>query len=101
VAIGARVASLQTTLGTDLGVAGFTAAPTLPTAALTAAEFETALADPEGPVGMLTDESLVRFRGDAEAGVALTLVDRYRERSEAGSGPRWRPVRFPTGERGE
>lgn len=102
VAIDGRIAALQTTLGTDLGVAGFTAAPALPTDALTAAELESTIADPSGPVGMSTDESLIRFRGDAEAGLALTLVDRW-DKGEKRGGLRAAVdglVRFPTGRRG-
>ena len=74
VAIDGRIADLQATLGTDLGVAGFTAVPALPTDPLTGAELETAIADPTGPVGMNTDESLVRFRGDAEAGLVRVIT---------------------------
>jgi hypothetical protein len=102
VAIDARVAALQATLGTDLGVSGFTATPALPTDPLTAAAFESTISDPTGAVGMSTDESLVRFRGDAEAGLALTLVDGW-DKGEKRGGFRVAVdglVRFPTGRRG-
>ena len=48
---------------------------------------------------MLTDEAKVIFRGDAEAGIALTLVDRW-DRGAHRGGMRAAVeglVRFPTG----
>ena len=81
-------------------MAGFTEAPALPTAPLTAAELlEATVSDPVGPIGMLTDEAKVIFRGDAEAGLALTLVDRW-DRGNRRGGVRAAVeglVRFPTG----
>lgn len=99
VAIDGRVDELQATLANQLGVAGFTGAPALPTAALTAAELEDVIADPTGPIAMLTDESKVTFRGDAEAGLAVTLVDKWDQNGKQG-GVRAAVqglMRFPTG----
>jgi hypothetical protein len=100
-AIASRVGSLQTTLATDLGVNGFTAAPALPPAPATADDVESFLSDPAGPVGLRAGQSLISFRGDAEAGVALTLVDRWDLGGNRGG---FRAaveglVRFPTGAR--
>jgi hypothetical protein len=76
-AMAARVAGLQTTLATDFGVGGFTAAPALPTGPVTAEDFLGALADPTGPIATRPGETKTTFRGDAEAGVAVTLLDRW------------------------
>ncbi len=99
--IAARVSSLQTTLSTDLGVAGFTATPELAADPLAADELAAFLSGPSGPVALQTGESVVSFRGDAEAGVAVTLVDRWDLRGGRGG---FRAaveglVRFPTGSR--
>jgi len=99
VAIDGRIDALQTTLASQLGVAGFTEAPALPTAPLTADELEGVIADPTGPIAMLTDESKVTFRGDAEAGLAVTLVDKWDQGGKQG-GVRAAVqglMRFPTG----
>jgi len=99
VALDGRITTLQNTLATGLGVAGFTETPVLPTSPLTAADLEATVSDPAGPIGMLTDESKVVFRGDAEAGLALTLVDRW-DRGTRRGGVRAAVeglVRFPTG----
>jgi hypothetical protein len=99
VALDTRIAALQSTLAASLGVAGFTETPVLPTAPLTAADLEATVSDPAGPIGMLTDEAKVIFRGDAEAGLALTLVDRW-DRGNRRGGVRAAIeglVRFPTG----
>jgi hypothetical protein len=98
-ALDGRITTLQNTLATSLGVAGFTETPVLPTAPLTAADLEATVSDPSGPIGMLTDQSKVVFRGDAEAGVALTLLDRW-DRGPRRGGVRAAVeglVRFPTG----
>jgi hypothetical protein len=100
-ALTARIAALQTTLGTDLGIGGFATQPVLPTAVATADEVEAVISDPLGPIGVRTGESEVSYRGDAEAGLALTIADRW------DTGPRrggFRAaaeglVRFPTGVR--
>jgi hypothetical protein len=100
-AIAGRVASLQSTLAGTLGIAGFTAAPALPDAGVLADDLELFLSDPAGPVGLRTGQSLVSFRGDAEAGVAVTLADRWDLQGKRGG---FRAaveglVRFPTGVR--
>ena len=76
-AITARVTSLQTSLSNDFGVSGFSAAPVLPTEAASSDAFVSALADPTGPIATRPGETLITFRGDAEAGVAVTLVDHW------------------------
>ncbi len=99
-AVASRVSTLQTSLASDFGVAGFSELPTLPTAQATTAEVLSALTDPSGPTALRLDESKLTFRGDAEAGVALTLVDRW-DRGRGRGGFRAAVeglVRFPTGQ---
>jgi hypothetical protein len=99
-AVTTRLSTLQTTLASDFGVAGFSALPTLPTEPATTADLLAALADPSGPTALELDETKLTFRGDAEAGVALTLVDRW-DRARRRGGLRAAVeglVRFPTGE---
>ena len=43
---------------------------------------------PSGPIGIRTGESEVTFRGDAEAGVAVTIADRWDRRRAPGRFPR-------------
>ncbi len=100
-AVAARVGALQATLATDLGVTGFTAAPALPTDPVTRDDFLALLGDPAGPVATRVQNTPVVFRGDAETGVALTLVDRWDPDGRRGG---FRAaveglVRFPTGVR--
>lgn len=100
-AIVSRVGALQTTLAGTLGVEGFTAAPGLATLPATADALETFISDPTGPVALRSGRSLISFRGDAEAGVAITLADRWDLRGGRGG---FRAaveglVRFPTGVR--
>lgn len=100
-AITGQVVSLQTTLAGNLGVTGFSAAPVLPAEAATEDDIRFLLEDPTGPVGISTGESIVTFRGDAEAGASYTLVDRWDQETKRGG---FRAaveglVRFPTGER--
>ena len=100
-ALAARIAALQTTLDTDLGVGGFSTGPALPAAPATAADVESFISDPLGPIGIQTGESEVMFRGDAEAGVAVTIADRW-DRGQRRGGFRAAAeglVRFPTGVR--
>ena len=100
-AIATRVGSLQTTLAGTLGVDGFTAAPGLAPGTATADDLEVFLGDPSGGVGLRAGESLVSFRGDAEAGVAVTLADGW-DRDNRRGGFRAAVeglVRFPTGVR--
>jgi hypothetical protein len=97
-ALDARLATLQSTLATDLNVPGFTALPVLPDAVLDQAGLQQALTV---PLALRLDGSPVSFRGDAEAGASLTLLDRWDRGSNRGglraaiSGL----VRFPTGRR--
>jgi hypothetical protein len=98
-AILARVAALQTTLANNLGIPGFVQTPTLPADAVTRDEFIAFLNNTSGPVGLRTANTTVTFRGDAETGVALTLVDRW-DRANRRGGLRAAVqglVRYPTG----
>lgn len=100
-ALTSRIAALQGTLGTDLGVGGFSAVPALPAAPATPQDVESAISDPSGPIALQTGNSEVTFRGDAEAGVAVTLADRW-DRPGRRGGFRAAAeglVRFPTGSR--
>ena len=66
---------------------------------MTSEEFLTALSDPTGPVGLRTNNQKVTYRGDAESGVALTLLDHW-DRDGRRGGFRAAVeglVRFPTG----
>ena len=98
-AIAQQVTALQGTLSGSLGVAGFTATPVLPTTPVTGSDVEAFLNAPGGPVSLSTGESVVTFRGDAEAGAAITLVDGW-DRGTKRGGLRAAVeglVRFPTG----
>jgi hypothetical protein len=98
-AIGTRIVTLQNTLASNLDVPGFTLTPELPQTPLSEAELLQLLSSPT--FALRLGESQVTFRGDAEAGVALTLIDRWdRGRHRGGfraavSGL----VRLPTGRR--
>jgi hypothetical protein len=100
-AINARVTTLQNTLATNLDVPGFTLTPELPEAPVSEADLVQMLSSPSGPHQLRLDESRVTFRGDAEVGAALTLVDRWDQGTHRGglrtavSGL----VRLPTGRR--
>jgi len=91
-----RITDLQNTLASSLDVPGFTAVPTLPTDPLGDDGLGQILA---GPLALRVGQSGVTFRGDAEAGAALTLIDRWDLGARRGgfrlavSGL----VRFPTG----
>lgn len=94
-----RVTQLQTSLSSDFGVAGFTATPGLPDALATSDEFLAQVSDFSGPLALQPGGSKVSYRGDAEAGLAFTLVDRW---DRAGHQGGFRAaveglVRFPTG----
>ena len=99
-ALDGRVVTLQATLSSDLGVTGFSLTPALPETALTKAELDELLTSPTG-LALRLDESSVTFRGDAELGAALTLIDRWDRGTRRGgfrsalSGL----VRLPTGRR--
>ncbi|MCI0585173.1 MAG: hypothetical protein L0227_20155, partial [Chloroflexi bacterium] len=100
-ALAARIATLQATLDTDLGVGGFSTGPALPAAPVTADNVESVISDLSGPIGIRTGESEVTFRGDAEAGVAVTIADRW-DRGGRRGGFRAAAeglVRFPSGVR--
>lgn len=99
-AVDARIAALQTTLS-SLNVPGFTLTPTLPSAPLTEADLEQYLTSPGGPIALRLNDAKITFRGDAETGAALTLVDRW-DRNRRRGGLRAAVsglVRFPTGRR--
>jgi hypothetical protein len=99
-AVATRLSALQTTLASDFGVAGFSALPTLPTAPAATADLLAELSDPTGPTALRLGETKLTFRGDAEAGVALTLVNRW-DRGRGRGGFRAAVeglVRFPTGQ---
>ena len=91
-----RIAGLQNTLASSLNVPGFSVAPVLPPDPLGDDGLTQVLA---GPLALRVGQSRVTFRGDAEAGAALTLVDRWDRGTRRGgfraavSGL----VRFPTG----
>jgi hypothetical protein len=95
-AIESRLSALQGTLDTDLGVPGFTALPALPGEVLDQPDLLQGL---NVPLGLRLDGDPVTFRGDAEAGAAITLADQWDRGTHRGgfrtaiSGL----VRFPTG----
>ena len=97
-AIDGRLVALQTTLSSDLGVSGFSLTPALPETALSKAELNQLLSSPDG-AALRLGEASETFRGDAELGAALTLIDRWDRGSRRGgfrtalSGL----VRLPTG----
>jgi hypothetical protein len=97
-AILARISGLQSTLASNLDVPGFTTAPTLPPGPLDDDGFRQILAS---SLALRVGESRVTFRGDAEVGASLTLVDRW-DRDARRGGFRTAVsalVRFPTGQR--
>jgi hypothetical protein len=99
-ALDARITTLQTTFA-SLSVPGFTLTPALPSAPLNQADVEQYLTAPGGPLALRLDEAKLTFRGDAEAGAALTLIDTW-DRTRQRGGLRAAVsglVRFPTGRR--
>jgi hypothetical protein len=74
-ALDARIVALQTTLSASLGVAGFTLTPALPQSVITEPELTDLLTSPAGPVQVRADGAPVTFRGDAEVGASITLID--------------------------
>ena len=91
-----RIATLQNTLASSLSVPGFSVAPVLPVDSVGDDGLRQVLA---GPLALRVGESKVTFRGDAEAGAALTLVDRW-DRGTSRGGLRVAVsglVRLPTG----
>ena len=100
-ALSARLAELQTTLDTDLGVGGFATGPELPAGPATSEELAAFVGDPGGPIGLEPGDAELMFRGDAEAGLAVTIADRW-DRDGRRGGLRAAAeglIRFPTGER--
>jgi hypothetical protein len=100
-AIDARITALQNTLTSSLDVPGFSLTPELPQAPLTEADLVQMLSSPSGPLQLRLGQSSVTFRGDAEAGVALTLVDSWDRGTQRGG---FRAAlsglfRLPTGQR--
>ena len=67
-----RIGALQTTLASSLAVPGFTVSPALPATPLDENGLRQVLT---GPLALRIDESVVTYRGDAEAGAAITLID--------------------------
>jgi hypothetical protein len=76
-AINGRITALQNTLASSLDVPGFTLTPELPQEPMSQADLVQMLSSPTGPFRLRLDESSVTFRGDSEAGAALTLVDSW------------------------
>ena len=101
VALNGRVTALQNTLTADLGVPGFGLTPVLPEATFNQTELEQALSAPDSPIALRLNQAPVTFRGDAEVGAAVTLIDRWDRGTRRGgfraalSGL----VRLPTGRR--
>jgi hypothetical protein len=76
-----RVSGIQNVLGSSLDVPGFTVQPTLPASPLNDEELGQILTTPLAlRVGGLT----TTFRGDAEVGISLTLVDNWDRLSRRG-----------------
>ena len=93
-----RIEGLQNTLASSLDVPGFALDPALPTDPLGDDGLRQLLS---GPLALRAGESRVTFRGDAEAGASLTLIDRW-DRGTSRGGFRAAVsglVRFPTGVR--
>ncbi len=97
VALLAKIASFRSTFGERLGVSGFTAAPTLPSAPLSSQAFNALLTSADGFGLAAPDDRPRTALGDIEAGLALQLVQR------GALGDRWLSawarglVRFPNG----
>jgi hypothetical protein len=100
-AINGRITALQNTLASSLAVPGFTLTPELPQEPVSEADLVQMLSSVSGPLRLRLDESRMTFRGDAEAGAALTLVDTW-DRGARRGGLRAAVsalVRLPTGRR--
>jgi hypothetical protein len=97
-ALTGRVTNLQSTLAGSLNVTGFTEAPALPQTVFTSEELAQVI---NGRLALRTSQAPVSFRGDAEVGAAITLVDGWDRGAKRGgfraavSGL----VRLPTGVR--
>lgn len=100
-AIDTRITALQNTLASSLDVPGFSLTPELPQAPMTQAELVEMLSSSNGPFRLRLGESKVTFRGDAEAGASLTLLDGW-DRGTSRGGLRAALsalMRLPTGRR--
>jgi hypothetical protein len=98
VALDARVVAVQSTLASNLGVPGFSSLPALPDAVLDQADLIQVLTV---PLALRLDDRPVSYRGDAEAGAAVTLADTW-DRGRRRGGFRTAIsglIRFPTGRR--
>jgi hypothetical protein len=98
-AMTARIAALQAILSGSLGVTSFSEPVVLPAERTTSADLLDYVSDFAGPIALRTGESKITFRGDAEAGAALTLLDHW-DRGHRPGGFRAALealVRFPTG----
>jgi hypothetical protein len=78
-ALTGSITGLQSILDGDLGIAGFTSLPALPTAGATFDDLDAYASHPGGPIGAapLGATSTVFLQGDAEVGAVLTLLDRW------------------------
>jgi hypothetical protein len=97
-AVLARIEGLQNTLASNLAVPGFVADPVLPADLLSEDGLMQVLSN---SLALRVGETSVTFRGDAEAGAAITLIDRW-DRGPGRGGFRAAVsglVRFPTGSR--
>jgi hypothetical protein len=91
-----RITGLQNTLASSLSVPGFVATPALPPTPLGEDGLRQVLT---GPLALRVGDDRLTFRGDAEAGAAITLVDRW-DRGPRRGGFRAAVsglARFPTG----
>ncbi|MGH7630004.1 MAG: hypothetical protein ACREOF_11620, partial [Gemmatimonadales bacterium] len=73
-----RIEGLQSALAAELGVAGFDGLPALPEQRVSQDELTAFLTDLSGPIAGRLDEGRFSQRGDAEAGLAFTPIDRWR-----------------------
>lgn len=76
-ALVSSITALQGRIGTDLGIAGFSRLPALPTAAPTTDDWNRYLADPAGPVAGSLQAPTYMALGDIELGAAYLIVDRF------------------------
>lgn len=97
IALLARITSFRNAFGDQLGVSGFTAAPTLPNAPLSSRDFNTLLTSKDGFGLAAPDDRPRTALGDIEAGLAFQLLRRGL------LGDRWLSlwtrglIRFPNG----
>jgi hypothetical protein len=77
-AIQSRIEGIQSALSTSLDVAGFSTAPVLAEGQLSNEDFARFLSDGGGPVAGSIETPSLSALGDAEVGLAVTLIDRLR-----------------------